>query len=174
MSEHTIVIIWVVKIFLYSSSVYSCYLFLISSASVMSTSFLFFIEPIFAWSVPLVSLIFLKKLHWYVFILITWCRRILCMWCLSGVTTPGSVCYQTSHPPESSSSIYIRAEFLRWWGPRLRQTCPWLSCPDQTVLLVLVEVKSVFAVVWVWPLDFHARQTRCLDQFREMCYGLCV
>jgi len=47
--------------FLYSSSVYSCHLFLISSASVRSIQFLSFIEPIFAWNVPLVSLIFLKR-----------------------------------------------------------------------------------------------------------------
>ena len=39
--------------FLYSSSVYSCHLFLISSASVRSLPFLSFIEPIFAWDVPL-------------------------------------------------------------------------------------------------------------------------
>ena len=36
------------KIFLYSSSVYSCHLFLIPSASVSSIPFLSFIEPIFA------------------------------------------------------------------------------------------------------------------------------
>ena len=47
--------------FLYSSSVYSFYLFLISSASVRSTLFLSFIVPIFAWNVPLVSLILLKR-----------------------------------------------------------------------------------------------------------------
>ena len=47
--------------FLYSSSVYSCHLFLISSASVRSIPFLSFIEPIFAWNVPLVTLIFLKS-----------------------------------------------------------------------------------------------------------------
>ena len=47
--------------FLYSSSVYSCHLFLLSSASVRSIPFLSFIEPIFAWNVPLVSLIFLKR-----------------------------------------------------------------------------------------------------------------
>ena len=47
--------------FLYSSSVYSCHLFLISSASVRSIPFLSFIEPMFAWNVPLVSLIFLKR-----------------------------------------------------------------------------------------------------------------
>ena len=42
--------------FLYSSSVYSCHLFLISSASVRSLPFLSFIVPVFAWNVPLVSL----------------------------------------------------------------------------------------------------------------------
>ena len=45
---------------LYSSSVYSCHVLLISSASVRSILFLSFIEPIFAWNVPLVSLIFLE------------------------------------------------------------------------------------------------------------------
>ena len=48
-------------LFLYSSSVYSCHLFLILSASVRSIPFLSFIKPIFAWNVPLVSLIFLKR-----------------------------------------------------------------------------------------------------------------
>ena len=47
--------------FLYSSSVYSCHLFLISSSSVSSIPFLSFIKPIFVWNVPLVSLIFLKR-----------------------------------------------------------------------------------------------------------------
>ena len=47
--------------FLYSYSVYSCHLFLISSASVRSLLFLSFIEPIFAWNVPLVLLVFLKR-----------------------------------------------------------------------------------------------------------------
>ena len=46
--------------FLYSYSVYSCHLFLIYSASVRSLPFLSFIEPIFAWNIPLVSQIFLK------------------------------------------------------------------------------------------------------------------
>ena len=44
------------RYFLYNPSVYSCHLFLISSASVRSLPFLSFIEPIFAWNVPLVSL----------------------------------------------------------------------------------------------------------------------
>ena len=48
-------------LFLYSSSVYSYQLFFISSASVKSILFLSFIVPIFAWNIPLVSLIFLKR-----------------------------------------------------------------------------------------------------------------
>ena len=40
---------------------YSCHLFLISSASVRSILFLSFTVPIFAWNVPLISLIFLKR-----------------------------------------------------------------------------------------------------------------
>ena len=47
--------------FLYSSSVYSYHLLLISSASVRSITFLTFIKPIFAWNVPLVSLILWKR-----------------------------------------------------------------------------------------------------------------
>ena len=39
-----------------------------SSASVRSLQFLSFIEPIFAWNVPLVSLIFLKRSHSVVFL----------------------------------------------------------------------------------------------------------
>ena len=47
--------------YLYSFYVYSCHFFLISSASVSSIPFLSFIEPIFAWNVPLVSLTYLKS-----------------------------------------------------------------------------------------------------------------
>ena len=46
--------------FLYSS-MYSYHFFLISSASVRSMPFLSFIVPIFAWNIPFVSLIFLKR-----------------------------------------------------------------------------------------------------------------
>ena len=40
---------------------YSCHLFFIFSPSVRSILFLFFIVPIFAWNIPLVSLIFLER-----------------------------------------------------------------------------------------------------------------
>ena len=48
------------RYFLYSF-VYSCHLFLISPASVRYILFLSFVVPIFAWNVPLVSIIFLKR-----------------------------------------------------------------------------------------------------------------
>ena len=48
--------------FLYSFSVYSWHLFLISSASVRSIPFLSFFEPISEWNIPLVSLIFSTKI----------------------------------------------------------------------------------------------------------------
>ena len=54
------IVIWVIKMLLYSSLVYSCHLFLISSASVRSISFvLYFAHICVKW--PLVSLIFLKR-----------------------------------------------------------------------------------------------------------------
>ena len=47
MSDHTIVVIQVIKTFL-NSSVYSCYLFLISSVLVRPITFLSFLVPVFA------------------------------------------------------------------------------------------------------------------------------
>ena len=49
------------KSFWYSSSVYSCHLFLVSSVSVRSIQFLSVIVPIFAWKLPSVFLILLKR-----------------------------------------------------------------------------------------------------------------
>ena len=63
-SRWVITLLWLsgsLRSFLYSSFVYSCYLFLISSASVRSIPFLSFIVPIFVWNVSLVSLMFLKR-----------------------------------------------------------------------------------------------------------------
>ena len=52
---------WLWRSFMYCSSVYSWHHFLISSSSVMTIPFLSFIVPIFAWNIPFISLIFLKK-----------------------------------------------------------------------------------------------------------------
>ena len=54
-------VIQVIKTFLYNSSVHFWHMFLISSASVRFIPFLSFIIPIFAWNVPLVSLVFSKR-----------------------------------------------------------------------------------------------------------------
>ena len=61
MSDHTIVVIQVIKTFLYSFSVYSCHLFLISPVSVRHLLLLSFTVPIFASNIPLLPLIFLKR-----------------------------------------------------------------------------------------------------------------
>ena len=53
---------WSWRSFLYSSSVYPWHLFLMSSASVRSVPFLSFIEPVFAWNVPLVISNFLEEI----------------------------------------------------------------------------------------------------------------
>ena len=58
---------------LYSTSVYSFHLFLISSASIRSLLLLSFIVPIFGWNVPLMFPIFLKRsvVFLYFFVLFT-------------------------------------------------------------------------------------------------------
>ena len=53
--------------FLYSSSVYSFHLSLISFTSVRSLPFLSFIEPIFAWNGPLISLVSWSDLYSFPF-----------------------------------------------------------------------------------------------------------
>ena len=74
---------------MYSSSVYSCHLLLISSASVSSTLFLSFFVLIFAWNILLVSPIFLKSylvfptLLFPIFLFIVHLRRLLLSPCYS-------------------------------------------------------------------------------------------
>ena len=65
MSDDTIIVIWVIKVFFFFfflySSVYSWHLFLISSTFVRSLLFLSYFMPILAWNVLLVYPIFLKR-----------------------------------------------------------------------------------------------------------------
>ena len=58
-TDHTFVVI--IKAFFWSSSAHSCHLFVRSSVSARSLPFLSFILPIFAWKVPLISPVFLKR-----------------------------------------------------------------------------------------------------------------
>ena len=57
--------------FLYSLSVYSFYLFLISFASIRSLPFLFLIVSIFGWNIPLIFPIFLKRSLFLPFLLLS-------------------------------------------------------------------------------------------------------
>ena len=77
------------RLFWYSS-VYSCHLFLISSASVRSLSFLSFIVPIFAWNVPLIISSFLEEIsglsRYFVFLYVFVCvhlRRLFVIFCVT-------------------------------------------------------------------------------------------
>ena len=61
-TNHTIIVIQFLKIFLCSSFMFSFHLFLISSASTRSLSFLSFIVPILQQNTPLMFPIFLERL----------------------------------------------------------------------------------------------------------------
>ena len=93
--------------FLYSSSVYSCHLFLISSAYVRSIPFLSFIVPIFAWNVPLVSLIFLKR---SLVFLILFFPSISLHWSLQKASCLSLLFFETLH-----SNGYIFPFLLCFW-----------------------------------------------------------
>ena len=71
MSDHSIVNIWVLKIFFVQSALYSCHLFLVSSASLRLVPLFSFIEPMFAWNVPSVWLIFLRGSLVFPFLLLS-------------------------------------------------------------------------------------------------------
>ena len=81
--------------FLYSSSVYSCHFYFISSASLRSTPFLPFIVPNFAWNVPLVYLNILKRSLVFPILLFSsislhWSRRKAFFFLLAFFGTPHS------------------------------------------------------------------------------------
>ena len=104
------------RCFLCSSSVYSCHLFLISSASVRSIPFLTFIEPIFAWNVPLVSLIFLKRslvfpTPLFSSISLHWPLRKTFLSLLAILHSNGFIYIQNRlHDPDNNNSVIIHRE----------------------------------------------------------------
>ena len=87
MSDHTIMINWVIKALLYSSPVYSWHFLLIFPASVRYLLFLFFIMPILAWNAPLISPIFLKR----------------------------SLVFTTIFPPLFLCIVHLRRSYLSLW-----------------------------------------------------------
>ena len=96
--------------FLCSSSVYSCHLYLRSCASVRSLRFLSFIEPIFAWNAPLVSLIFLKRSLVFPFLLFSsislhWLLRKAFLSLLAILWNSGFRCLYLSFSPLPLASL---------------------------------------------------------------------
>ena len=104
--------------FLYSSSVYSCHLFLISSASVRTIPLLSFIEPIFAWNVPLVSLIFLKRSLVFPILLFSsislhWSLKKAFLFLLSILWNSAFRCLYLSFSPLLFASLLFTVEILQ-------------------------------------------------------------
>ena len=143
------------KICFYSSSLYSCHLFLTSFASVRSIPFLSFTVPIFAWNVPLVSLIFLKRslvfpillfssisLHWS---LIMATNKI----CYKGAPTINGLCdllfvtksqgHSTLLDICSQTGIFLEiCEFLKNFARALK----W------SLFIYMIIMKSWFMFMW--------------------------
>ena len=100
--------------FLYSSYVYSCHLFLISSASVRIIPFLSFIEPIFAWSVPQVSPIFLMRSVGYLY----FSFQVICSYLLFQYRTPYNLVILLLGPwKEWTCSIQSSSRHCLTWPP---------------------------------------------------------
>ena len=107
-------IILVVKLLFVQFSVYSCHLFLISSASVGSIPFLSFMEPIYAWNVPLVSLIFLKRFLVFPILLFSsislhWSLRKAFLSLLAILWNPAFRCLYLSFSPLLFASLLFTA-----------------------------------------------------------------
>ena len=130
--------------FLYSSSVYSCHLFLIASAYVRSIPFLSFIEPIFAWNVPLVSLIFLKRslvfpIRLFSFISLHWLLKKTFLSLLAILWNSAFRCLYLSFSP--------------WLFTSLLFTAIWKASPDShfaylhffSMGMVLIPVSSTMS-----------------------------
>ena len=130
---------WVVKIFFVQSSVYFCHLFLISPASVRSTPFLSFIEPIFAGNIPLVSLIFLKRSQVFPILLFS---SISLHWSLRKAFLSLLAFFGTLH-----SNGYIFPYLLCFWLLFFSQL--FVRPPQTAMLLFCVS----FPWGWSWSLS---------------------
>ena len=130
-------------IFLYSSSVYSCHL--LSSASVSSISFLSFIVLIFAWNVPLVSLIFLRKSLVFPILLFSsislhWSLRISLL-----ENSNVAYWYSRSRPCVSRSvHFYFRHNPIHWYWLQYSEFSEgfWLLYSGLTLSLLLMWKKT--------------------------------
>ena len=124
--------------FLYSFSVYSCHLFLISSASLRSIPFLSFIEPIFAWNVPLVSLIFFKRYLSFPFCCFP---LFLCIGYWEGLSSLSLLFFGSLHSNGNIFTFCLCFSLILWSQLLMR--------PPQTAILLFC---ISFSWGWSWAL----------------------
>ena len=120
---------------------YSCHLFLISSAFVRSIQFQSFIVPIFAWNIPLVSLIFLKRSLVFTILLFSstsfhWSLRKAFLYLLASLWNCAFKCVYLSFSPLPLASLLFSAicnassdnhfAFLHFLYSELFLIRPWL------------------------------------------------
>ena len=131
-----------IRSFLYSSYVYSCHLFLISSASIRSLPLLSFTMSITAWNVLLISQIFLKRsvvvphsiVFLYFFALFIE-KGLLVSLCYSL-----ELCIQVSIPfPLSLAFCFSSATGLHW----LLNTITFASSPIPSPILIHLESQNL-------------------------------
>ena len=147
MSDHTIVIIQVKKNFFVQFCVFLPPLLniLISSASVRSIPFLSSIKPIFAWNVPLVSLIFLKRslvfpILFFSWISLHWSLKKAFLSLLAILWNSAFRCFYLSFSPLSFSQLFVR--------------------PPQTAILLFC---ITFPWGWSWSLSpVQCHQPLCI------------
>ena len=132
MCDHTI------KKLLYSSSEYTCHLFLITSAFARSLSFLSFIVPILAWNVLLVSSVFFKRSLVFPFLLFSF------IYFFIHLRWPSYFSLLYSGTLHSFGYIF---PFLPCLALRF---FPWLFVkpPETTTLLYWIS----FSLRWFWSL----------------------
>ena len=133
---------------MYSCSVYSCHLFLISSASVRSFLLLSFYMSIFAWNVPLISLIFWRDLSFSPF----YCfLHFLCIVLLRRLFVFFFFFFNLSFSPLSALLVFSQL-FVR---PHKTTILPcWIS----------------FSWGWFWSLS----PVRCYESLSIVLQALCL
>ena len=127
-----------IRSFLYSSYVYSCHLFLISSTSIRSSPLLSFTMSITAWNVLLISQIFLKRsvvIPILLFSSISFEKGLLVSLCYSL-----ELCIQVSIPfPLSLAFCFSSATGLHW----LLNTITFASSPIPSPIQIHLESRHL-------------------------------
>ena len=143
--------------FLYISYVYSCHLFLISSASIRSIPFLSFIEPIFAWKFLLIYLIFLKRSLVYPILLLS---CISLHWSLRNLSYLSLLLFGTLHSDGYIFPFLLCLLLLFFSQLFIR--------PSQTTILLFY---ISFSWGWFWslpPVQYHEPPSIVLQMFYQI------